>query len=202
MAFPQHGTPKFANAREFVDWVVGKRAGVVTSLGTAGGGMRTRNNVAKSLTDGTAAQSPFASAADAFTVEPGIYHFKGQIILETGNTSHATSFGLGGTATYTSVQWCSIAKSAADDTLATPQMGNWEGVSAGAFAAAAVTAASTAVETVIIVEGEVDVLAGGTLIPQITFGAAPGGTNTAAIGSFFELTRIGPSGTVGLGAVA
>lgn len=155
-----------------------------------------RVDAATSLTDTTDAQSPFAAGADTFTLSAGtIYRFHGQFILNTGNTSHATSVGFAGTATLVTIQWSSIAHSAADDTLAAAQVGHFE-----AAAASAVTAASTAVETLIIVDGEVEIDAAGTFIPQVTFGAQPGGANTAQVGSYFEIWKTGVAGAIGLGS--
>ena len=52
------------------------------------------------------------------------------------------------------------------------------------------------------VKGIIRVNASGTIIPAITFSAAPGGTNTVGINSFFTLTPIGSNTATTIGAWA
>lgn len=52
-------------------------------------------------------------------------------------------------------------------------------------------AANTAVTTTIEFEGVLRCTTGGTLTPQLTFSAAPGGTNQMKMGSFIEFIEIG-----------
>lgn len=143
----------------------------------------------------TAAQNIFAAANDTLTVLAATtYRFRASISLNTGATSHATSFGMGGTATFTSISYTSRATSSAAGTLAAPQMRRVE-----TAAATALTAASTAVTTDIEIEGVVRINAAGTIVPQITFSAGPTGTCEVAVNSFFELEPIGSNTVAAVG---
>jgi hypothetical protein len=56
------------------------------------------------------------------------------------------------------------------------------------------SAAAAAISWAYIVRGTVSVNAGGTLIPQYTLSAAPGGAYSTAAGSYFMIYPIGASG--------
>lgn len=143
----------------------------------------------------TAVQNIFAAANDALTVAVSTaYRFRALIMLNTGATSHATSFGFGGTATFTSCNYISSALSSAANTLGTPQTRR-----ASVATAIAVAAASTAVTTTFWVDGILRVNAAGTIIPQVTFDAGPTGTCEVALDSFFELWPIGSDTMVSVG---
>jgi hypothetical protein len=64
-----------------------------------------------------------------------------------------------------------------------------------------VTAASTsATENItVILKGMIRTNAGGTVIPQIQYSAAPGGTPTVVRNSYFRLTPVGNSSVVSVG---
>jgi hypothetical protein len=146
----------------------------------------------------TTAQSIFAAAADTITVEAATsYRFRARIALNTGNTSHTTSFGLGGTATFTSIFYTSTATSSAADTLAAAQIRRVTTASA-----AVITAASTAVQTEILIEGVFRINAAGTIIPQITFSAGPTGTCEVDVDSFFEYWPLGTNTVVSVANAA
>lgn len=151
---------------------------------------RVTTTAAKALTNNiTTAQSIFDAANDTVSVEASTaYRFKAQIRVNTGATSHTTSFGFGGTATFTSIAYKSVATSSVADTLATPQMRR-----VATASAAVLTAASTAVTTDIEIEGIMRINATGTIIPQVTFSAGPTGTCEVAANSFFEFEAIGPT---------
>ena len=143
----------------------------------------------------TTAQSVFAAANDTLTVLGATtYRFRAVIKLNTGATSHTTSFGLGGSATFTSIGYSSKATSSAASTVATTQQ-----LRVGTAAATALTAASTAVTTDIEIEGLMRINAAGTIIPQITFSAGPTGTCEVAVNSFFELEPIGSNTVAAVG---
>lgn len=143
----------------------------------------------------TTAQSIFAAANDALTVAASTtYRFRARLTFNTGATSHTTSFGFGGTATFTSCNYTSQATSSAAATLATPQM-----LRVAAATATALTAASTAVTTDIILEGIVRINGAGTIIPQVTFSAGPTGTCETAIDSYFEIEPIGSNTVAAIG---
>ncbi len=136
----------------------------------------------------TTAQAIFAAANDVLTVAGSTsYRFRARIVLNTGATSHTTAFGLAlTTATLTSMNYTSSATSSAADTLATPQMRRVTSNSD-----AVLTAASTAVQTEIILDGFFRVNAAGSITPQITFSAGPTGTCEVAEDSYFEYWPIG-----------
>lgn len=137
----------------------------------------------------TSAQAIFAAANDTLTLDASsTYRFRAKIGLNTGATSHTTAFGLGGTATFTSISYVANTTSSAAATLATPQM-----IRVEAATATVLNAASTAVTTDILIEGEMEINAAGTIIPQITFSAGPTGTCEVALDSFFEIWVTGPN---------
>jgi hypothetical protein len=143
----------------------------------------------------TTAQSAFAAANDNLAVLGATtYRFRAVFKLNTGATSHTTSFGLGGTATFTSISYSSRATSSAANTLATTQQRRVD-----TAAAAVLTAASTAVTTDIEIEGIMRINAAGTIIPQITFSAGPTGTCEVAVNSFFELEPVGSNTVAAVG---
>lgn len=137
----------------------------------------------------TTAQNIFAAANDTLAVDASqTYRFRAKIGLNTGATSHQTSFGFGGTATFTSISWTAVATSAALATPTAPQMTVVE-----VATMTNVTAASTATRTDIVIEGEMEINAAGTVIPQIAFSAGPTGTCEVALDSFFEIWVTGPN---------
>jgi len=137
----------------------------------------------------TTAQAIFAAANDTLTLDASsTYRFRAKIGLNTGATSHTTAFSLGGTATFTSISYVANTTSSAAATLATPQM-----IRVETAAATVLNAASTAVTTDIVIEGEMEINAAGTIIPQVTFSAGPTGTCEVALDSFFEIWVTGPN---------
>jgi hypothetical protein len=143
----------------------------------------------------TSAQNIFASANDVLTVQAATtYRFRARMSFNTGATSHTTAFGFGGTATFTTCFYNSIATSSAAGTLSTPQMARWNSAAANV-----VTAASTAITTDIILDGIIRINAAGTVIPQITFSAGPTGTCETALDSYFELEAIGSNTVAAIG---
>lgn len=143
----------------------------------------------------TGTQSIFAAANDTLTVQASTtYRFRARITLNTGSTSHQTGFSIGGTATFTNIHYTSMATSSAAGTLATPQM-----IRVTTENNTAITAASTAVTTDILIEGVMRVNAAGTVIPQIAFSAGPTGTCEVELNSFFELWPIGSNTVAAVG---
>lgn len=136
----------------------------------------------------TTAQSVFASANDALTVAGSTtYFFEAYIYLSTGTTTHTTAFGLGGTATFTSILYESVLVSSAATTIATSSS-FLEVISAAATVLNATSAAAT---TKIRLKGVMRINAGGTIIPQVTFSAGPTGTCQTNTNSFFRCWPIG-----------
>ena len=146
---------------------------------------------ASALTSGTAAQNVFSPVGfDTITVQAATtYMFDGFYILKTGATSHFTSmlFALT-TATMTNCTWFSLATAGnGAGSQATSQTTTfYDSVSGGQ-----IIGASTNTFTLIKFEGIMRVNAAGSVVPQITFSAAPGGTNTLEIGSYLKFYPIG-----------
>lgn len=141
----------------------------------------------------TTAQSIVAAAVDTLAVLASTsYRFRSRIALNTGATTHTTSFGIAlTTATLTSIHYTAWSTSSAANTLATPQM-----MRVGTATATAVTATSTAVATEIILDGIIRVNAAGSITPQVTFSAGPTGTCEVEADSYFELWPIGTDAVV------
>jgi len=146
---------------------------------------------ASALTNGTAAQNVFSPVGfDTITVQAATtYMFDGFYILKTGATSHFTSmlFALT-TATMTNCTWFSLATAGnGAGSQATSQTTTfYDSVSGGQ-----IIGQSTNTFTLIKFEGIMRVNAAGSVVPQITFSAAPGGTNTLEIGSYLKFYPIG-----------
>ena len=124
------------------------------------------------------------------------YEFEIAFILNktAGATSHTIAIGFGGTATINNIGY----------------QGSVAGGSAFPFGAQGVVGfASNATSTVVttgaiasagfhayyLIKGTVSINAGGTLIPQYTLSAAPGGAYTTAIGSYFKISPLAASGS-------
>lgn len=157
-----------------------------------------RADAAFTLTNGVGAQAMFAAAAAALTVKAGqSYRFRVVARLTTGAVSAAVSFLFGGTATFTTVNYVSHGINAASGAATASAMNNGE-----AATAVVVVAAGTGVNKRFQIEGEFEVNAAGTLIPQIQFSADPTGTLTTDVGSFFEAWPIGAAPVTAIGAWA
>ena len=153
-----------------------------------------RNAVAKTLTNGTGAQSPFTAANDTLTVEAAtLYKFEALIATVQGTTSHTVAWTFAGTATLTNIGYYSEHVSVTDTTLASNDIDNkWTIVGT----AVVITPAITATGSIIRLQGTFLTNAAGTLIPQITFSADPTGTCECQIGSYFHAWKL-PSAAVG-----
>lgn len=197
MRIPNQGTGGFQDEKELYDFIVGNGK-ASAALGVSGGGALRKNLAQVSLANDTSTQSVFGSGKGQFTVEAGkSYVFEGVIVLNNGSTSHTTLFGLvKATAVLANVRIGAINTAAADDTPAAATMVNLESETP-----AAINAASTAVETIIRVFGSFDCTTGGTVQPAVAFGAAPGGTNTVEVGSWFKLSAVGYTTSEKFGAV-
>ena len=103
----------------------------------------------------------------------------------------------GGTATFTSAAFETSYVGAVSGTLATPQNVYWTAATGGVM-----NATNTLASSYFRVKGIVRVNASGTVIPAITFSAAPGGTNTVGINSFITFTPIGTNTATSIGAWA
>jgi hypothetical protein len=157
-----------------------------------------RIDAARNLVDDTSSQAIFPTANDALTVVAGMtYRFRSAIHLTKGANSVTLAAVFGGAATMTTFNYAAVGSIGTANTANTAQ------VSAPTQAASTViTAASTALQARAFLEGEFEVNAGGTFIPQVAWSGATGSTPTVAVGTWFELWPVGanPITSIGSGA--
>ena len=185
----------------------GNEAYLTTNVTHGRGGLATltlaSSTATKSLTSATTANQPlFATpTTGALTVAAATsYLVDAFIILNTGTTTtRTTSFSLvgAGTATFTSAAFETSYVGAISGTPAAPQNTWWTAATGGVM-----NTTNTLAGSYFRVKGIIRVNASGTIIPAITFSAAPGGTNTVGINSFFTLTPIGSNTATTIGAWA
>lgn len=149
------------------------------------------------------AQPFFEAARDTFTL-PSNMAFKLKGVIEmtraAGTTSHTIDVLLGGTATISDISWqCTCRDGAASATTPIRPYCNHSHVATGMTVT---VAATTANSTSFLIDGMARIGAGGTLIPQFKYSAAPGGAPTIKKSSYFELTPIGLDTVGAIGAVA
>lgn len=153
-------------------------------------------SAAYTLTNGTATQAVFNTGMRTITLQASTtYMFEGQYLITTGATTHTTamSFVLT-TATMTNCTWSTITGSPnalnAGSTGASTAIFN--SVTGGTL-----NSTTTAANTMIKFQGIMRVNAGGTLVPNIAFSAAPGVTCSTLVGSYLKFYPIG-SNTIDL----
>lgn len=120
-----------------------------------------------------------------------------------GTTNHFISFGFGGTATLNNIFWYFDSSAFTPSTVAATftSAGYYTGVTLQNITGNVGTAAT--MNWWMRVTGTVSINAAGTLIPQYSLSAAPGGAYSTNIGAFYRLRRLGPSGAnTALGAWA
>lgn len=150
----------------------------------------------KSLNSSAVPQNVFDTPEDTITLAlDTTYSFEGFFSIVSGTTSHTTSINLVDSAFGTesiSWRWMAMGHSAAAGT-------NIKAQDTVAFTTngGVITASSTVALTTIWFRGVVIVTSGGptpvarSVIPKITFSAAPTGTNQVAVGSFIRFVPIG-----------
>lgn len=113
-----------------------------------------------------------------------------------GTTSHTVSFGFGGTATINWLSYSALWNAGTSYSPPVSQSGYTGAITQSSGAAAVITNARTAAGEYQIwqLEGTISINAGGTLIPQYTLSAAPGGAYTISTGSWALFYPIGASG--------
>lgn len=129
------------------------------------------------------------------------YFFHAQLMLDrtAGANSHTINVGLGGTATLTGSRWILGCTSTVGNVL-----GSFSYIRViGSAPNATCTTASTATNenNIIVMRGIIRVSAagGGTIIPQFTYSAAPGGAPNINHGSHFALYPIGVNSVLTVG---
>jgi hypothetical protein len=153
------------------------------------------------LSNSNIVQNSFPPACDEFTLTANkSYFFKGKYLIANGSTSHTTAISwlLTSGLNITSMEYVVKLFSSTLNGIATAS----SNVQVSGTASKVLNSASTAVTTTIEFEGVLRCTTGGILTPQLTFSAAPGGTNQMKPGSFIELVEIGSNtvqtvGTVG-----
>ncbi len=152
-----------------------------------------------SLSDVNTAQNVFTSASDTVSLKANTtYIMKGQYIIQSGTNTHTTavSFLYGGGVT-ASMSFSSLNLAAALGTVSRAQdMVHFDSITGGL-----INSTSTSARNTIVLEGMVktDASTGCTLTPQITFSAAPGGTNLTKFGSYISFTPVGTSTATSIG---
>ena len=151
------------------------------------------------LSDVGTAQNVFPSGYDTWTLQASTtYRFKGKYFISTGTVTVAMSFALAGGASVTSIRYGVISGVMNDGSTTSAQlMGRHNSVSSWI-----VTGSSATPGRYIDFEGTIRMNAGGTITPQITFSAAPGGTNLLNANSFIEFTPIGTDTVTSIGPVS
>jgi hypothetical protein len=142
-----------------------------------------------SLADVNTAQALFTSGA--FTAAASTsYAFDALywITRSAGSTSHTTAVLFGGAATFTSLTYLAQVTNPTGNALGATQqiMGN-------AATAVTLTAANTSTteNLMISLKGIMRVNGAGTVIPQLQYSAAPGGTPTHKANSYFRMRKLG-----------
>ncbi len=150
-------------------------------------------SAATSLSNVNTVQNVFSPTGyDVISIQPlTTYMFDGQYLIGSGTTSHSTamSFLLGGGATVNNVTWSTMTTTLTTiGTSSTTQATNlFTSVAGGVL-----NAANTNATCVVVFQGIMRVnSSGGTITPQLTVSAAPGGTNQMLIGSYLRFYPIG-----------
>ena len=149
------------------------------------------------------AQPFFEAANDTITLQAGTtYLIDGHIEMTraAGTTSHTIDTLFGGTATITDISWqCTCRDGAASTTTPIrPYNNHFHAAAGGTVSVAATTVNSTSFH----IKGMIRVNAGGTLIPQFKYSAAPGGAPTIKKSSFMTFTPVGSNTLGSVGPVA
>ena len=148
---------------------------------------------ATALTSATGLQNVFSPVGfDTITVQAATtYMFDGfYLIKTTGATTHTISMSFAlTTATITNCTWTTMSYPLAS--TPTSAVRAQDGNFFAAVGGGAVNATNATAFNVVKFEGIMRVNAGGSVVPQITFSAAPTGTNTLEIGSYLRFYPIG-----------
>jgi len=145
---------------------------------------------AQSLLSQTATQPVFSTPQDTITLQASTtYMFEGVYLLSTGTVSHSTSMSFVlTTATMTNCTWITHTS---PNTLLNNTASGISTAIFNAVAGGACNGGTTNQYLTIRFQGVMRVNAAGTLVPNIAFSAAPGGTNTTMIGSYLKFYPIG-----------
>lgn len=152
------------------------------------------------------AQAVFASTEDTLTVAASTSYFFEAVYSFTraaGTTAHRTNVLFGGTATFTSIGYHILASTTED------ALGGGIPYAIGRHANVATATdifggdSNDAAEAITVkLSGIMRINAGGTIIPQIQYSAAPGGAPTFLAGSYFRAWPVGDNNVVAVGDFA
>ena len=143
------------------------------------------------LTNGTAAQSVFAAADDTIALPAASAWFvQGSYVIASGTILHTTAIsflvsGVGGSSGTINFRVNSF-PAGAYGTVGRAQ----DTVAFNSAAGGVINAANTGALIAISFEGVYTCPDAVTFTPQLTFSAAPGGTNLTKVGSYIRLTRL------------
>jgi len=148
-------------------------------------------SAALTLTSSATAQNAFSTFSTISLQAATTYMFDGfYLIKTTGATTHTISMSFAlTTATITNCTWTTFSYPLASTPTSAvrAQDGNFFAAEGGGL----VNATNATAFNIVKFEGIMRVNAAGTVNPQITFSAAPGGTNTMEIGSYIRFYPIG-----------
>lgn len=153
------------------------------------------------FTNVNTAQNVFPAANDTLTVdELTTYVVEGSILLTNGTTTaHTLGFSIlgSGTATFSSVSLNIFGSSDTSTSVITPRL-----TAVTAATNTTVTISSTNSSKLLVIRGLIRINAGGTIIPQIRYSAAPGGTITGSNENYLTLYPIGTNTVTSIGSWA
>jgi hypothetical protein len=135
------------------------------------------------------AQSVFSSGQSTFTATAATsYQFEAEYEIDsTGATSNSLGVLFGGTATFTSIGYDAIATNGTTSTTASATSGS-RGSAATLLTVTPAVAAAT--QRLVKLRGTLRVNAGGTIIPEFQYSAAPGAAPVVRSNSYFRLWPI------------
>lgn len=138
------------------------------------------------------AQACFTSSKDGITLAASTaYEMDFLYIINSGTTTHTTAIGFTHSGAITAINYTVLTWNAAANTTTTTQ----NTIHIQALTSTVLNATSINAYTIIQGKGMLINSTSGLFTPQLTFSAAPGGTNLMKVGSYFKLTTLGPSAT-------
>jgi hypothetical protein len=149
------------------------------------------------------AQPWFPTAGGVTVAGATTYAMEGMLrhTRAAGAVSHTTGLLFGGTATLTGIDY--YAHTRTGDVNTAPGAGDvLEHIQVATNTLVKAASTSATEDFMTEIGGEVRINAGGTLIPQFIYSAAPGGAPTIKKGSFFRLWPIGDNNVVSVGVWA
>lgn len=143
----------------------------------------------ESVTDGNTAQPWFPTAGGVTVPDDTTFYMRGRLVLiDVGANARTIALSFGGTATISAIDYYALQ----DDGTALDAVGTLNDTTFVTAATATLVSGSDTTATInITIDGIMRVSDGGTIIPQFTWSAAPGGTPLVKRNSFIFLTPIG-----------